>query len=293
MKILITGSNGQLGKEIRDLISDYNEADFIFKDLPDLDICDFKRLENFIIVNNINGVINCAAYTDVDNAEENLEIATKINSDGVANIVNALEIVNGKLIHISTDYVFDGSNLQPYKESDSVNPIGIYGKTKRDGEINVINSSIDAIVIRTSWLYSNYGNNFVKKILSAALINKELKVVMDQIGSPTYAKDLAKLCLDIFCNNSSSQISENGRIYHYSNEGEISWFDFAAEIMKLAKLDCKILPILTKEFNTKVNSPYYSVLDKRKIKKDFNIEIPYWKESLKYCILKLKNINYL
>ena len=289
MNILITGSNGQLGREIRDLVPIYKKIKFIFKDLPDLDICEYSRLEKFIIDNNIIGVINCAAYTDVDNAEENVGLATKINSEGVLNLVNALKCVNGKLIHISTDYVFDGSNLNPYKESDPVNPIGVYGKTKRDGEKCVINSSLDAIVIRTSWLYSYYGNNFVKKIFSSALINKELKVVSDQIGSPTYAKDLAKLCLDIFCNNFFADISKKGRLYHYSNEGEISWFDFAVEIIKLTKVNCKVLPVLSKDYSSKLNRPYYSVLDKRKIMKDFDVEIPHWKEGLKDCILKLMN----
>ena len=288
MKILVTGSNGQLGREIRDLVSYYNKTNFIFKDLPNLDICDFNRLENFIVDNNINGVINCAAYTDVDKAEENAEVVKKINSDGVLNLVNALKTINGKLIHISSDYVFDGTNSKPYKESDVVNPIGVYGETKRDGEKHVINSSIDSIVIRTSWLYSFYGDNFVKTILRLASSNKELKVVFDQIGSPTYAKDLAKICLDILSNNFLTQISEKGRIYHYSNEGKASWFDFASEIVKIGNIDCKVLPVLSKDYSKKVRRPNYSVLDKRKIKKDFNIEIPNWQDSLKNCILKIK-----
>ena len=288
MKILVTGSNGQLGREIRDLISNYNKFNLIFKDLPDLDICDFNELENFIIDNSITGVINCAAYTAVDKAEENAKFAKKINSFGVSNLVNALKTVNGKLIHISSDYVFDGMHSSPYKESDPTNPIGVYGKTKRDGEIYVINSNIDAIVIRTSWLYSYYGNNFVKKILSLESSKKELRVVFDQIGTPTYAKDLAKICLDILCGNPLKDISENGRLYHYSNEGEISWFDFAITIVKLGKVNCKVLPVLSKDYFTKIKRPYYSVLDKRKIKNDFNIEIPYWKDSLKECILKIK-----
>jgi len=290
MKILVTGSNGQLGREIRDLISYYNKSHFIFKDFPDLDICDFNRLENFILDNNINGVINCAAYTSVDKAEENSEVAKKINSKGVFNLVKALKTVNGKLIHISSDYVFDGMNSEPYKESDTVNPIGVYGKTKRDGEKYVISSSIDAIVIRTSWLYSCYGNNFVKTILRLASINKELKVVFDQIGSPTYAKDLAKICLDILSDNFLRQISEKGRIYHYSNEGKASWYDFAQEIVKIGNINCKVLPVLTKDYSTKAKRPHYSVLDKIKIKKDLKIEIHNWKDSLKNCILKIKEI---
>ena len=206
MRILITGSNGQLGSEIRDLVSLYKTTDFIFRDLHDLDICDFKTLNNFITEQKITGVINCAAHTDVDKAEENPEIVKQVNSEGVLNLVNALKAVNGKLIHISTDYVFDGKNSQPYNELDPVNPIGVYGESKRDGELAVINSSIDGIVIRTSWLYSSNGNNFVKKILHLGLEKKELSVVFDQLGTPTYARDLAKTCLKIICKNNSNKI---------------------------------------------------------------------------------------
>ena len=287
MRILITGSNGQLGSEIRDLVSLYKTTDFIFRDLHDLDICDFNLLDNFITEQKITGVINCAAYTDVDKAEENAEIVKQVNSEGVLNLVNALKAVNGKLIHISTDYVFDGKNSQPYNELDPVNPIGVYGKSKRDGELAVINSRIDGIVIRTSWLYSSNGNNFVKKILHLGLEKKELNVVFDQLGTPTYARDLAKTCLKIICENNSNKISEKRQIYHYSNEGIASWFDFATEIIKLGTIVCKLIPVLTKEFPTKAKRPHYSVLDKTNIKNDFNIEIPYWRDSLKDCILKI------
>ncbi len=288
MNLLITGSNGQLAREIRALSSNYKKTiNFIYKDLPDLDISNFKRLVNFILDNNVNGIINCAAYTDVEKAEINPILAKKINSTGVSNLVNALKLVNGKLIHISSDYVFDGAQSRPYKESDITNPVSVYGQTKRDGEIFVINSSLDAIVIRTSWLYSNYGNNFVKKILKISSNKNEFKVVKDQIGSPTYAKDLAKICLDIISGKFSSYISKKGRLYHYSNKGEISWFEFAVEIIKFGKqVNCKVLPILSKDYKTKAKRPQYSVLDKSKIKKDFNLEIPYWKDSLKNCIKK-------
>jgi len=288
MNLLITGSNSQLAREIRALSSNYKKTiNFIYKDLPDLDISNFKRLVNFILDNNVNGIINCAAYTDVEKAEINPILAKKINSTGVSNLVNALKLVNGKLIHISSDYVFDGTQSRPYKESDPTNPVSIYGQTKREGEKFVINSSLDAIVIRTSWLYSNYGNNFVKKILKISSNKNELKVVKDQIGSPTYAFDLAKICLDIMSGKFSSCISKKGRLYHYSNQGEISWFEFANEIIKFGKqVNCKVLPILSKDYKTKVKRPQYSVLDKSKIKKDFNLEIPNWKDSLKNCIKK-------
>ena len=287
MRILITGANGQLGCEIRDLICLYSSVDFIFTDLDDLDICDFNALENFIIEKKITGVINCAAYTDVDKAEENIEIAKQVNSEGVLNLVKALKSVNGRLIHISTDYVFDGKKSQPYNELDHVNPVGVYGNSKRAGELAVINSGVDGIVIRTSWLYSSYGDNFVKKILHLGLEKKKLRVVFDQLGTPTYARDLAITCLNIICENTSSKISEKSLIYHYSNEGIASWYDFAKAIIELRTIACKVTPVLTKDFPTKAKRPHYSVLDKTNIKNDFKIEIPYWIDSLKDCILKI------
>ena len=289
MRVLITGSNGQLGSEIKELATNYKKLDFIFKDLPDLDICDFKVLQAFIIDHNINVVINCAAYTAVDKAEEESIIATKVNYEGVLNIVNALAKVNGKLIHISTDYVFDGDHFLPYKELDPVSPIGVYGETKRAGELAVLDSDIDSIVIRTSWLYSSYGNNFVKTMLRLGSEKESLGVIFDQIGTPTYAVDLAKTCLDILTGVNSAKISKNGNLYHYSNEGVASWYDFAISIMALGKVDCNVKPIETKDYPTLAKRPHYSVLNKSKIKADFKIEIPYWRNSLKDCIGKIKN----
>jgi len=289
MRVLITGSNGQLGSEIRELVANYKELDFVFKDLPDFNICNFNLLQVFITENNINAVINCAAYTAVDKAEEDAETAERVNSIGVSNLVNALAKVNGKLIHISTDYVFDGDHFLPYKESDPVSPIGVYGETKRAGELAVINSAIDAIVIRTSWLYSSYGNNFVKTMLRLGSEKENLGVIFDQVGTPTYARDLAKTCLEILCENTSENISKNGSLYHYSNEGVASWYDFAIAIMNLGVVDCKVRPIETKDYPTLAKRPQYSVLNKSKIKTDFKIEIPYWRDSLKDCIEKIKN----
>jgi len=289
MRVLITGSNGQLGSEIKELAANYKKIDFFCKDLPDLDICNFNLLQSFIIDNKINAVINCAAYTAVDKAEEDEIIAKKVNLEGVLNLVNALQTVNGKLIHISTDYVFNGDHFLPYKESDSVSPIGVYGKTKREGELAVINSTLDAIVIRTSWLYSSYGNNFVKTMLRLGKKNESLGVIFDQVGTPTYASDLAKTCLDILLDKSSENISMNGKIYHYSNEGVTSWYDFAKAIMELGSIDCKVRPIETKDYPTPAKRPHFSVLNKTKIKKDFNIEIPYWRDSLDKCVEKLKS----
>ena len=289
MNILITGSKGQLGSEIRELSVFYKAVNFIFKDLPDLDICNFNELQNCIIKNNITTVINCAAYTAVDKAEEDEQIAKKVNTEGVSNILKALQKVNGKLIHISTDYVFNGDHFMPYNESDSVSPIGVYGKTKRAGELAVINSDIDAIVIRTSWLYSSYGNNFVKTMLRLGSDNENLGVIFDQVGTPTYARDLAKTCLEILTGVNSVKISKAGNLYHYSNEGVTSWYDFAISIMELGGMDCKVKPIQTKDYPTLAKRPHYSVLNKSKIKTDFKIEIPYWRDSLKDCIKKIKN----
>jgi len=289
MNILVTGSNGQLGSEIKDLVTNYKDFNFFFRDLPELNICDAEALNTFIFNQNINAVINCAAYTAVDQAEEDVVIAEQVNAKGVLNLVNALKKVDGKLIHISTDYVFDGTSFLPYKESDPVSPIGVYGKTKRAGELAVINSDIDSIVIRTSWLYSAFGNNFVKTMLKLGHDRDELGVIFDQVGTPTNASDLAKTCLDILSDKSSENISANGKIYHYSNEGVASWYDFATAIMELGSLDCKVRPIETKDYPTPAKRPHYSVLNKTKINTDFNIEIPYWRDSLDKCIEKLKS----
>ena len=289
MKVLITGSNGQLGSEIKELASDYQNLKCVFKDLPELDICDAELLNTFIIDQHIDAVINCAGYTAVDKAEEEALIAQKVNSEGVLNLANALKKVDGKLIHISTDYVFDGNHSQPYKESDLVSPIGVYGQTKRAGELAVLNSSIDAIVIRTSWLYSGYGNNFVKTMLRLGNKNKSILVVSDQKGTPTYAKDLAKTCLDILSDASSTNLSKLGSLYHYSDEGVTSWYNFATAIMEIGNIDCKVIPIETKDFPTQARRPQYSVLDKSKIKSDFKVTIPHWRDSLANCIKKINH----
>ena len=289
MKVLITGSKGQLGSEIKELASVYENLECIYKDLPELDICDVETLTTIISDQHINAVINCAGYTAVDKAEENPEIAEQVNAKGVLNLVNALKKVDGKLIHISTDYVFDGNHSQPYKESDPVRPIGVYGETKRAGELAVLNSSIDAIVIRTSWLYSVYGNNFVKTMLRLGNENKSTQVVFNQLGTPTYASDLAKTCLDILSDASSTNLSKKGSLYHYSNEGVTSWYDFASAIMEISNTDCKVIPIKTKDYPTQSRRPMYSVLDKSKIKSDFRVIIPHWKDSLANCIKKINH----
>tara|TARA_Y100000766_G_scaffold138894_1_gene119415 strand:- start:965 stop:1840 length:876 start_codon:yes stop_codon:yes gene_type:complete len=291
MNVLITGSNGQLGSEIREISKKNKNFNFFFQDLPDLDICDFNKLQTYIVNNNIKAVINCAAYTDVESAEHNSELAENINFKGVCNLINALIKVKGKLIHISTDYVFDGNNSIPYNESHVVNPIGVYGKSKRAGEVAVLNSSLDAIIIRTSWLYSSFGNNFVKKILSLAKDQKSLKIIADQFGTPTNANDLAEVCINILYKISYDKISKNGKVYHYSNEGIASWYEFAIAIIEFAEMKCEIQPIKSKDYFTLASRPKYSVLDKKKIKNDFKFEIPHWRESLADCINKIKTLS--
>ena len=287
MNILVTGSNGQLGSEIKDLAANYKNFNFFFSDFSALDICNSNQLDVFFAENKIHTVINCAAYTAVDKAEQDAEIAEKVNSEGVLNLVNAIEKVQGKLIHISTDYVFDGNSFLPYQESDEVNPIGVYGNTKRRGELAVINSAIDGVVIRTSWLYSAYGNNFLKTMLRLGNQRDELGVIFDQVGTPTNASDLAKTCLDILAYNNQSKITKKGNIYHFSNEGVTSWYDFSVAIMALGKVDCHVKPIETKDYPTPAKRPHFSVLNKTKIKTDFEVEIPYWRDSLAVCISKL------
>ncbi|WP_420552536.1 dTDP-4-dehydrorhamnose reductase [Tenacibaculum aiptasiae] len=290
MNILVTGSNGQLGSEIKNLSSDYPEYNFFFEDSKNLDITDIEKIKFYILNNKIQVVINCAAYTKVDKAEVEKVKAEKVNYIGVSNLIKAIELVGGKLIHISTDYVFNGENVLPYKEEDKVSPINVYGRTKLKGEEEVLKSSVEAIIIRTSWLYSIYGNNFVKTMLRLGKEKQELNVVYDQIGVPTYAKDLSKICLNII-KQSKGRIDEKSKIYHFSNEGVTSWYDFAKAIMELSKIDCKIYPIETKQYPTPAKRPSYSLLNSSKIKEDFDIEIPYWRDSLMNCIERIKAIK--
>ena len=291
MNILITGANGQLGSELKDVVRIYSNNKFIFTNSSELDICNIDQLDKIIKHNNINAVINCAAYTAVDKAEKEELTAERVNYEGVLNLVEVLKKVDGKLIHISTDYVFDGNSFLPYQEFDKVNPIGIYGNTKRRGELEVINSNIEAIVIRTSWLYSAYGNNFVKTMLRLGRERDELGVIFDQVGTPTNANDLARVCLDIFSYKKQQKINTNGKIYHFSNEGVASWYDFATAIMKFGEISCIVKPIETKDYPTLAKRPHFSVLNKSKIKKDFEIEIAHWRDSLEKCIIKLNNKN--
>ena len=278
--ILVTGSNGQVGSEIRKLSKDYN-YNFFFTTSTSLDITEDNKVKEYIESNKINTIINSAAYTAVDNAEEDSANANNINHLAIQNIAQISKDNNIKLIHISTDYVFDGKNFKPYCEDDKTNPNSVYGQTKLDGEKAILEYNLkNSIIIRTSWVYSSFGNNFVKTMLKLGKEKDSLGVIFDQVGTPTYAKDLAKTILDIIPNIKNEKIE----IYNYSNEGVLSWYDFAKEIMKMAKIGCSINPIETFQYPTPAKRPHYSLLNKSKIKKEFNITIPYWKDSLDECL---------
>jgi len=282
-RVLVTGSNGQVGSEIRELASSY-PYEFYFTDSKELDMTDGKKVREYIEKNDIKTIINCAAYTAVDKAESEREIADKINHPAVKNLAQIANDNDIKLIHISTDYVFDGQNYKPYTEDDSTNPQGVYGQTKLDGEKAMIGvNPKNSIIIRTSWVYSYYGANFVKTMLRLGKEKESLGVVYDQVGTPTYAKDLARTILDIL-----PQVdNQNVEIYNYSNEGVLSWYDFAKEIMYMSKLSCTVNPIETKDYPTPAKRPHYSLLNKSKIKNKFDIEIPYWKDGLDDCLKRL------
>ncbi|MGP1992279.1 dTDP-4-dehydrorhamnose reductase [Zobellia laminariae] len=281
MNILITGGNGQLGSELKELSDEYSDFTFFFTDVKNLDITNEKEVRKFVIENHIKVILNCAAYTAVDKAEEEKDLANLVNSEAVKIIAQIAKEQNSRLIHISTDYIFDGQGFSPYTVNNLANPVNHYGESKWEGEkallaINPPNS----LIIRTSWVYSSYGNNFVKTMIRLGAERSELNVIDDQIGSPTYAKDLARFLLE----KALSYEFKNVGIYHYTNEGVCSWYDFATEIMNLANLKCKINPIPSSAYPTLAKRPFYSVLDKKELKSDFGVTIPYWKESLFNCI---------
>ena len=281
--ILVTGANGQLGSELQEEMPKILQEDshFFFTDKDTLDITNENDIRNFIDVNHIDTIINCAAYTAVDQAEDDEINANIINHLAVQYLAQVSKDKNIKFVHVSTDYVFDGTNHKPYVESDATNPNGIYGKTKLAGEevmleINPENS----IIIRTSWVYSSYGANFVKTMLRLGKDRDQLGVIFDQVGTPTYAKDLAKAILEILPKIQNNKVE----IYNYSNEGVCSWYDFAKAIFELSNIECQVNPIETKEYPTPAKRPHYSLLNKAKIKENFDLVIPYWKDSLEACL---------
>ncbi|MDK9692994.1 MAG: dTDP-4-dehydrorhamnose reductase [Sulfurimonas sp.] len=283
LNILVTGSNGQLGSEIRELSSEF-EYNFFFTQRDSLDMSKLDELQEYVEQNKIDVIVNCAAYTAVDKAESDEEAADIVNHLAVQKLAQISKENDIKLIHISTDYVFDGTNFKPYVEEDTTSPNGVYGKTKLDGEKAMLEiNPQNSIIIRTSWVYSSYGANFVKTMIRLGKEKESLGVIFDQVGTPTYARDLAKAILEII----PKIKNQNVEIHNYSNEGVLSWFDFAKEIMRMAKLECKVNPIETKEYPTPAKRPHYSLLNKAKIKKEFDIAIPYWKDSLDECLKKL------
>jgi dTDP-4-dehydrorhamnose reductase len=285
--ILITGSNGQLGNELRLVVGENDKINkYYFTDVDELDITSKKDVSEFIVANNIDIVVNCAAYTNVDKAEDDKERADLINHIGPKNLAEACRDKNGLLIHISTDYVFDGTKNTPYTETDETKPLGVYGETKLRGENAIINSGCDYVIIRTSWLYSSFGHNFLKTMQRLTAEKETLNVVFDQVGTPTYAGDLANVIYTIIQNNNNTDI--RNQIYHFSNEGVCSWYDFAVAINEALGHNCNIKPCFSSEFPSKVTRPSFSVFNKTKIKSTLSIEIPYWKDSMLTCI---ENLN--
>jgi dTDP-4-dehydrorhamnose reductase len=288
MKIIVTGSKGQLGQSIQELATAYPELSFVFTDVEELDICDAAKVAAFFAHEKPAAVVNCAAYTAVDKAEKETALAESINHHAVANLAKACKSCGAKLIHISTDYLFDGTKSSPYHEKDIVRPQSVYGITKLEGETAILRADIKAIVIRTSWLYSAYGNNFVKTMLRLGREKEQIGVVCDQVGTPTYAGDLAKLILDILSKTANDSKQFVNGIYHYSNEGAASWYDFTKAIFEYQTgISCRVDPIDTLSYPTPAARPAYSVLNKSKIKSTFAVEIPYWRDSLKVCLEKL------
>jgi len=279
MKLLITGAYGQLGNEMRVALERYPHLESIFTDVDTLDITDKNAVDAFVELHQPNVLINCAAYTAVDKAEDDLALCYKINCDAVRNLGEVAQAHGIRVIHISTDYVFDGTSHIPYTEDMAVSPTNVYGKSKLAGERELRRVCPGAIIIRTSWLYSGFGNNFVKTMLKLGNERSQLKVIFDQIGTPTYAADLADAML---------QIIDSGKfvpgIYHFSNEGVCSWYDFTKMIFKLAHVECEVLPIESKDYAVRTPRPHYSVLNKSKLKSTYNQTIPYWMDGLERCL---------
>lgn len=289
MNILVTGANGQLGNEMR-IVAKNSVDNYIFTDVAELDITNAEAVEKMVMDNDVKIIVNCAAYTNVDKAEDDSEFAEILNAKAAENLAVAMKKNDGLLVHVSTDYVFGGTkNNTPCKEDEPANPTGVYGVTKLHGEQAIIASGCRHIIIRTAWLYSEFGKNFLKTMLNLTATKPQLKVVFDQVGTPTYAYDLALAIFDIVENR---KYEGNDGVYHYSNEGVCSWFDFTKMIAEYAgNTQCDIQPCHSDEFPSKVVRPSYSVLDKTKIKATFGTVVPYWTDSLKVCMNNLKNME--
>ena len=288
MNILVTGANGQLGNEMRRLGA-VSPNNYIFTDVAELDITNADAVMNAVKAASVDTIVNCAAYTNVDKAESDEATAELINATAVANLAAAMKEVGGTLFHVSTDYVFGSDGNTPRTEDMSLNPLGVYGRTKLHGEQAILESGCKALIFRTAWLYSEFGNNFLKTMMRLTAEKEQLNVVFDQVGTPTYAGDLA---LAIFSIIEAGVYEGNEGVYHFSNEGVCSWYDFAVEIAAVAgNTNCRINPCHSSEFPSPVTRPPYSVLDKTKIKNTFDIDIPHWRESMEYCIKRIKATN--
>ncbi|HRZ97949.1 MAG TPA: dTDP-4-dehydrorhamnose reductase [Paludibacter sp.] len=281
--ILITGSNGQLGGEMQVAAMQYPEFYYIYTDIDELDICNKTEVENFVKRYKVDFIVNCAAYTAVDKAEDDTELCYKINAEAVRNIGEVAEKNNIKVIHVSTDYVYDGTHHLPYNEEQPVCPATVYGKSKLAGEQALLETCKQSVILRTSWLYSSFGNNFVKTMMKLGEERDSLNVIYDQIGTPTYAADLADTIMQIIKNETFVP-----GIYHFSDEGVCSWYDFTKSIHRIAGISCDVHPIETKDYPARTPRPQYSVLNKAKIKATYGIKIPHWEESLVTCIEILK-----
>jgi dTDP-4-dehydrorhamnose reductase len=288
--IFVTGAKGQVGCELQSLAAQYPDFEFLFTDLPELNITDEKALQQFLDGKTIDYCINCAAYTAVDKAESDQEIARKVNVDGVQNLAKTCLLRNIPLIHFSTDYVYHNNQNTPFKEGDPTTPQGVYAQTKLEGDETALQIHRNTLVLRTSWVYSSFGHNFVKTMLRLGNERDELNVIFDQIGTPTYAHDLAKAVLDVLQGIEQEEIDPVllSGVYHYSNEGVTSWYDFAMAIFDIEGISCKVNPIETKDYPTAAARPHFSVLNKTKFRTTFGIDIPHWRESLKVCLEKLK-----
>lgn len=286
MNLLITGSRGQLGSELQTLQKAASGQTWHFCDLPELDITNAAKVEAFCREHQIGAIVNCAAYTAVDKAESEPELAFKVNRDGAASLAAAAKAVGALLVHVSTDYVFDGTNCRPYREDDPVAPCGVYGRSKLEGEMVIGDSGCSHLIIRTSWLYSAHGQNFVKTMLRLGSEREQLGVVFDQVGTPTWAADLAGAIVAIL--DQCDPARHYAETFHYSNEGVCSWYDFAKAIMDAEGLRCAVSPIESREFPTPAARPHFSVLNKRKIREQFGFAIPHWHDSLLAMLQELR-----
>lgn len=283
--VLITGANGQLGNSIRILADRYTGYNFLFTDVDTLDITDRVAVQTVIEENQVNYVLNCAAYTAVDKAEDDEALCRRINTYAVCILGEAACKAGAKMIHVSTDYVFSGTGCHPYKETEDTRPVSVYGRTKLAGEEALLDICPDSVIIRTAWLYSEFGNNFVKTVLRLGKERDELRFVFDQVGTPTYAGDLAEAILSVLVADERDAFVPG--IYHFSDEGVCSWYDFAVKTLQIAGIDCRVLPIESKDYPTKAVRPPYSVLNKSKIKATYGLTIPHWEESLRICLEKV------